>query len=401
MFKTKKSLICMVVFMLIILLSSFCFAEDVEQINVDQAEEPVATEEEILEDTDLSYPSNVVENDLFLCAPTVNMDQLVSGNVYIMANTVNVTGQVAGNMYILANNVNFSQAYVQSSVYIVANSIKFEGITTDLYAKCITLDIPANFGVYRDLKVTAQNTSINGAIGRNAYITSSKLSLQKDDAKATIFGNLNYTSNSEIEIPEGSVEGNVNYSKYSTNGTPSTTVMGKVLKYVVIFFANFLTALLVYLISVFFAKNKVEKMTKILSVKYGLPALGIGLLAFIAIPFAIALLAISLIGIPVSLLFISLYGLLLAVSIPVLTVLFTNIIANHYHIDKKLPQVAIVFGTSVVLTALKYIPFVGGIFNFILVILGFGSMFTALFIKNFKTEKKEKTVKENTKKEDK
>lgn len=56
---------------------------------------------------------------MYLTGEDVTMDQLVDGNVYIMANNVTVTGQIAGNLFVLANKATFTDAYIQSSVYLM------------------------------------------------------------------------------------------------------------------------------------------------------------------------------------------------------------------------------------------------------------------------------------------
>lgn len=402
MLKNKKSMICMIVFLMITLISSFCFADNevAQNTTTDQTEEPVTTSEDTTvseEDYD-ALTQQIHEGDLYLFGNDVTMDQLVSGNVYIFANNVTVTGQVAGNMYIVANRVTVDQAYIQYATYITATTVEFKGVTTDLYVSTMTLNIPANYGAYRDIQVNAQTAYIAGAVGRNAFVNAPHLSLEKDGATAMIFGNLSYTSPQEINIPEGAVEGEVQYSKTTQN---TLTAGELVQKYSILFFSAFVTALIIYLLAHFFAKKSEEKATEVIAHKW-LPTFGIGLLGIILVPIASIVLTLTLVGIPAALLLLAFYALLLFISIPVITVLLAKIIANRFHVERVLPQILIVLLVSIILSAIFLIPYVGIIIKVILAVLGFGAMIIAIFFKNLwngtKKDKKEKVKKETPKK---
>lgn len=386
MLKNKKSLICTIVFSIILLFSSFCFAEETNTPVTTNGEEnaPVTTSEEGEE----IPQQEIYEGDLYLIAPTVTMDKLVSGNVYIMGNDVTITGQVAGNLYIFANKVTFSQAYIQASTYIVANTIDFSAITTDLYVTCSSIHIPANFGAYRDMKIAANTTYLIGAVGRNADIHSDKIAFEQDENKAMIFGNLNYTSKSEVSIPEGSVQGETHFTKMNTTNE-NMTVWQKVQKYVVLIFSSFATALVVYFLTVFFAKKPLEKTVSLVE-KRILPTFGIGLLGLILIPTAAAILFLSLIGIPISLLILAFYLLFLLLGVPIMSVIFTKMGADHFKVEKKFIQILFLFIITVILFAIGCIPYVGAIVKFLLTVLALGVLLIVLFFKNFKTEKEKK-----------
>lgn len=229
-------------FAIILSFSSFCFAEqsqtpieprtnEVEQINV--TDEAVTTNLEKEDTTNIDIEQEVPQNeeeekihegDLYIFEDTVNMDKLVDGNVYIIGKDVTITGQVAGNLFVVADNLtigdNTSSAsyngYVFYNIYALANTATLYSSCYDLYISGKDITLEPSFYLYRDLKMGAKNANVYATIGRNADIYAKNLNLEKDDSSnASIYGNLNYTANSQIdeEILKQSAYGKYNFIK--------------------------------------------------------------------------------------------------------------------------------------------------------------------------------------------
>lgn len=326
---------------------------------------------------------DVHEGDLYLSGEDVTMDKLVNGNVYIMANNVTVTGQVAGNLFILANKATFTDAYIESSVYLCANEVNFKAVASDLYACCNTIEIPTNYGVYRDLKCYGNSLTILGIIGRNVECNVASLNLEKDDSKADIYGNLKYSSTKEIQIPDGAVQGETTFTQIAKQETKE-----KVTDYL----ANAATAvvftLVIYGLALLFSKSSIEKCTKIASKKF-LPAFGIGILSLILIPVVSFLLLISIVGAPVSIALLVLYGLLLAISGSVFAISIANIISEKIKISNAWLKALCVAIVSLLVYIIGIIPYVS-LIKFLIIILGFGIILMNMFFKNINFEKKDK-----------
>ena len=324
---------------------------------------------------------DVHEGDLYLSGEDVTMDKLVNGNVYIMANNVTVTGQVAGNLFILANKATFTDAYIESSVYLCANEVNFKAVASDLYACCNTIEIPTNYGVYRDLKCYGNSLTILGIIGRNVECNVASLNLEKDDSKADIYGNLKYSSTKEIQIPDGAVQGETTFTQIAKQETKE-----KVTDYL----ANAATAvvftLVIYGLALLFSKNSIEKCTKIASKKF-IPAFGIGLLALIVVPIVSFLLLISVVGVSVSLVLLLFYGLLLTISVSTLVISLANIIAEKMKISNAWLKALCVAIVSLLAYVLEVIPY-GIILRILFITFGFGILIMNMFFKNIKFEKK-------------
>lgn len=413
MLRNKKTKVLLSLFLIITLISTLSFAENettdetttntkvtttkdsnaVDSINATSTTDEVEVEDEdvvISEDNDedpedlstsTTDSQDVHEGDLYLSGENVTMDKLVNGNVYIMANNVTVTGQVAGNLFILANKATFTDAYIESSVYLCANEVNFKAIASDLYACCNTIEIPANYGVYRDLKCYSNSLTILGIIGRNVECNVASLNLEKDDAKADIYGNLKYSSAKEIQIPEGAVQGETNFTQIAKKENKE-----KFTDYLISAAASVIFTLVIYGLALLFCKSSTEKCTKITSKKF-LPAFGIGLLALIVVPIISFLLLISIVGASVSFALLVFYGLLLAISCSVFSISVANIVSEKVKVSNGWLKTLCVVLVSLLVYIISVLPYVS-LVKFLFTILGFGTIIMNMFFKNINFEKK-------------
>lgn len=412
----KKSKFLALLLILLLSISTICYAENevnsekvpeprttdesVEPINetgddvapISTEGEPVTTSEEgdaVTTSEEDDY-SDIYQDDLYLIDDEIVMDKLVDGNVYLMGKKVKITGQVAGNVYVFADNVEFENAYIQSSVYICANTVKFGAVSYDLYAACGSLEIPENFGVYRDIRVASNSITINGIVSRNAYLTSNNINVANT---ASIYGNLVYSSNSEQDIPKSRVDGDITFNQ-SKEEMPTTK--DAIVSIVVDVLSAIVLAFIIFGLGKWLAPKGLEKANTLLANKW-LPAFGIGLLScIIVLPIIMIVLLCTVVAAPVALLLLGLYILLLVISIPIVTITIANAISQKCKFTKIPMQLLMIAIVSIVLYAIHYIPYVGGIINFILTILGFGILIISIFLPKFNLEKKDKLPKENS-----
>ena len=405
MLKNKKTKLLLVMLLTISLITPFSFADDettsAEAPSVEETPavtgEATTSEDAISEDEDETTPENqdIHEGDLYLADQDVVMDKLVNGNVYIFANSVKVTGQIAGNLFIAANKVEFDDAYIQSSTFIAANEVNFKAVTTDLYIACSSLEIPEDYGVYRDLKSFSNKLTILGIIGRNVDCSATNISLSQDDKKASIYGDFNYSSTSEIEVPEDSVEGNVNYTMIVENDTDSEKAKS-VIEYIVSGVSAIVFTLVIYGLALLFAKPAIEKSTKIASsVKWSLLSIVFGIASFIVVPIISIALLISTIGVSLSFVLLGFYILLWSISKSVFSISYGNVISKKLKISNKWLEALVIACLSLVVYLLGIIPILGFIIKILVVSSGFGILFTNIFLKNINFKKETKSKKED------
>ena len=146
------------------------------------------------------------------------MNQIVDGNVYIFGKNVTINGEVDGDLFVCANNVTFGeQSYINSNAFIVADRIDFNTSATSLYAVCNELNIPEGYGPFRDLYVMSSKLSLQGSVGRNAYIYAPEFIISTDSVQGSISGKLTYVSENEVEFPSASVGGEITHLTTSSS----------------------------------------------------------------------------------------------------------------------------------------------------------------------------------------
>ena len=315
------------------------------------------------------------------------MNQNVDGNVYIFGKNVNISGEVYGNLFICAGNVTFEDsAYIDSSTYIVAKNVNFNAYSDSLYVACNELSIPENHGTYKDLYAITTKTTLLGTIGRNANIFTSQLIMSSDSSQGSITGNLNYSSDTQLELPDNAVTGEITYLANNT-GKTYNTIWDIIINIVNSIFATSL----VYLLYRFFLEKGLEKSSSCLSHKFGKVVLT-GIVSLIAIPIISIILIIAKVGLIPGLLLLMLYMFMIGIS----PYIFASILARRIYNNKKFSKMpleyllAILIG--VVLSALQMIPFIGIIVTIFISIIGFGIIIYNLF---FNGNHKNSNIEEN------
>lgn len=407
MSKNKTRLI-VVIAAIVTIISTFCYAEtetnQTNSTNVENSQDAVATsytdetnvtsseteenqanEDEVTTTSeDSSYNDNIYEGDLYVFDSDVVMDKLVDGNVFIFGNNVTITGQSSGNMFVFGNNVTFDKAYVQASVFVCGNKVKFDAVSNSLYCASQNLTIDNQFGVYTDIYATCSNLDFDGIVGRNAFLALNSMNLGDN---ASFYGDLNYSSASEAEIPDGKVKGNINYSKTVEEKNPT----------IVTYISELAQTLILVIVTFFIVKlfTKAPNTKDCSVVGHPFKTLGVGLLSLVTIFIAILVLLFSMIGATTSLVALAIYCILIALS----KTIFAISLSRYICIDKKhrgVKEFLLTILVSVIIWALDLVPFVGGIFGAIFTIFGFGIMiYTPLFKKAKCCKKNEiKEVKE-------
>lgn len=322
------------------------------------------------------------DGDVYQSGEDITLSDAINGNAFIMGNNVTVTGQIGGDLFVMARGtLNLDGAQIYGNVFAFANDITVNGLIYDLYAVCNNLNIPYNGTAYRDLKVVCQNANIDGVVGGNVKITaSSSLKLEND---CIIYKDLNYSSLSEIEIPEGTVQGNVNYSALTMPNTNSAK------NYVVDFLFTLVFTLVVWALITFLAPNFKEKIEKVGKVRPVASSL-FGLLGMIIIPVLSILLLLTVFGVPLAAALIALFALVISMTFTLTTIALANILAEKVSFFAKYKKVLAVVLVALVLWALTQIPYVGIAVFILIPIYGLGMFILSVLNK---VEKKVKATK--------
>lgn len=393
----NKSKIVIAIIAILLLISTISFATNPDVATPTSSEESeVSTDaSETATDSEAITESDIRDGDLYLFDDNIVMDELVDGNVFLFGNNIEITGKVNGSLYAFGNKVTFkSGASVIQSTYICANEIYFDGDAHDLYVACNNLNMTYNSFIVRDLRVYANTFTYSGGVGRNAYVAAENFTFTTEDENdGLVYGDLNYYSKSELELSKDYVQGNLNYNKLDT--ISKSNIKETIINKATSLFTSLLFTIAVFLLGIWIAPKFIEETSSFASTK-ALPAFGIGLLALVVIPLISILLMICVIGLPAGFAILGLYFLLLVLCTPIVNICITNKLKERFNLDKNHKTILALIVVSLVVWALKQIPFIGGFIQLLLIVIGLGVMFMYLFTKNKNTNSKidENPVKE-------
>lgn len=394
MLKNKITKITLVLLLALSLLVPIVRADDneAEPISDNSQEKAVETTQgnETTSETTQSTDNSMKKSDVYLTGDDVKVDYIVDGNLFILANTVTISSQIGGDVFICAKTINVEkEGYIYSNLFAAANEVNISGVVYDLYTTANTLNI--NGYVYRDIRTSSDTLNFSGVIGRNAYVYSKNIEISSNSDgqssvtnKATIYGDLNYSSSSEASIPEGTVTGSVNYSPITTS-TKSKSISS----YILALGRFIVTVLVIWLLYLWLAPKFLENTGALLSKKL-LPVIGSGILTPIIFVIAFVLLLILGLTSNIAIIGTMLFAILLMISTSTFVIAVNNLVCKKFNISKNTTTFGVLIITSAVIWLLELIPVVGSILNFVIMIIGLGILVTAIIPEKEKSNKNSK-----------
>ncbi len=383
--KTKLVAILLVVFMLVSTFSTV-FADD-EAVTAPEtevvAENTTDVEQTIAEKQ--AQDNSYKKSDVYLAEKEVTVDYIVDGNLFVCADTVTINSQIGGDAFICAKKIVIEkEGYVFSNLFATAQSIEIKGVVYGAFLASQDLTISGGY-IYRDLKAVAQTINMSGAVGRNASISCNTLNFNTvEGEEAIIYGDLEYSSNTEATIPEGTVDGTVNFTQHS-NSESNVTTATKILNYLFdigrfVAFVLIIWAVLLLIAPKFLASSK-EFIGK-----KSLKLFGCGLLSFIVVPIVCSILLFLGLTVNVSLFLVGLYvlGAMLAKTLFVISA--NDLVCSKLKVEKNIQKFGILILTSIVAWIVTKIPYIGAIASIIFACIGLGILVTSILPKKAKKE---------------
>ena len=342
--------------------------------------------------TSTEEESNFKQCDVYLTGNDITIDYIIDGNLFVFADTVTINSQIGGDAFIFANTVTVGeQGYVFSNLFTIANTVNIKGVVYDLYTLSNTVNITGY--VYRDIKVSTDTLNIYGTVGRNAFVNCNNMNFTQDGTNETeetttlssqgmINGNLEYSSKSEITIPDGTVTGEVKYNQIKTTNTKAIQT------YLISLGTIIATAILIWLICLWLAPKFVKK-SNLIDKKSILPEIGLGIITpiiLVLVSFVLILLSITS---SFGLLLLATSFILVGLSTSIFISAINNLVCNKLKIQKTIGNFGMLIVTAAVLWLIGLIPVVGSIVGIIAVLIGLGILVYYL-IKKEKPNKDEK-----------
>lgn len=371
MLKNKTKIIAFLLILILAITSSFVYADN--------------------ETSKDSYKNS----DVYLMGDNVTIDYVVDGNLFVMADTVTINSKIGGDAFIMAKTINVGdQAYIFSNLFAMADSIDIKGVVYDVYALAQNFTV-SNGYIYRDAKLCCNTINVNGAIGRNAFVNCSNINFNTDEnKKGIIYGDLTYSTPSELSFDKNIVNGNVTYK--APKVSPEKSVREIVASYISDLGAFLAFVIIIWLVCLWLAPKFLNDTNKFVG-KKTLNVLGTGLLTLIAVPIACIILLLLQLTAGISLLTVAIYILALIVAKSIFTIVANNYLCSKLNINKNTGIFGMLIVSGVIVWVISELPYVGGIVSFIISVLGLGVLVSAILPKKAKKASDTNEVKETTK----
>ena len=330
----------------------------------------------------------IYNGDLYLFDNNVVMDKYVDGNVFIFGRNVEITGRVNGSLFVFGDKVTFSEnSYIVQSIYACANELNLNGAANDLYAAGNVVNMNYNSFMIRDLRVGANTFNFKGGAGRDAFVEADNFNFETTSgSSAIVYGNLNYSSNKELELSKELVQGEIHYSNLQSFGD-SKSVGSIILDKVIDLLETILFTIVVFLLIAWLAPKFIEDSKNYIG-KPAFMSFGIGLLAFIVAIFVSFALLFSYIGISLAFAIFAIFMLMMAISFTITTTCITFKAKEKFNFSKKYLTIVALVVVTLIIWVLEQIPYIGIIASIIVNLVGFGTLLSYIF----KTTRKEKNV---------
>jgi len=347
-------------------------------IQTTSEENPPVTEDETTQPTPEIY-----NGDLYLFDNNIVMDKYVDGNVFIFGRNVEITGRVNGSLFVFGDKVTFSEnSYIVQSIYACANELNLNGAANDLYAAGNIINMNYNSFMIRDLRVGANTFNFKGGTGRDAFVEADNFNFETTSgSSAIVYGNLNYSSNKELELSKELVQGEIHYS--NLHNSVGSVILDKVIDLL----ETILFTVVVFLLIAWLAPKFIKDSKNYIG-KQSLISFGIGLLAFIVAIFVSFALLFSYIGFSLAFAVFALFMLMMAISFTITTTCITFKAKEKFNFSKKYLTIIALVTVTLILWVLEQIPYVGTIAVIIVNLVGFGTLLSYIF----KITKKDKVV---------
>lgn len=395
MLKNKIKIILVIILAIVLLFMPFVNAdleEDLETtgLSAELGEEYLENKDEIGDDIDNNedeehnddeYDIDEQENeqvkkgDQYLVGDKIEINEEIDGNVYILASDVTINSYVSGNVFVCANTVKITEeGNVANSLYVASSEIKIEGTVDDLYTVSKNINITGY--INRDAHIAAESIYLYGNIERDAFIAAKNFSFEKIkdgelETAGIIYGNLNYFSDNEINIPEDVVEGTVKFDKtLEYNYKPNYIFMA----------LSWIALIVIVWLVLKKALPEFENSAAVLLKEKTLKTFGMGLLGFLVVPVISVLLITLVVTVKAGLLLLLAFVLMCIVGETVSIIALNKVLADKYKLDTTSKQLLLLIVISCIAWGLVLIPYAGPVFALIYTATGFGIILSKILL---------------------
>jgi cytoskeletal protein CcmA (bactofilin family) len=313
-----------------------------------------------------------VNGDLLAFGRSVTVRGNVTGNLITAGETINIEGTIGGSVIGAGRGVSLLRSRVGQNLYGFGRDIDIDTaaeVVGNAVAFGESIDMDGRVGV--DLNGFAGTIRISGAVQGDVQGYATNVTLLPS---ARVGGDVtaHVDSSDDLEIASGAVVGgNVDTQLVEREQRRNRyETVGYYVRQIVGLGASFLVGLL--LLTLFPALREASLPSAVAVLRSG----GIGLAAAVTLPVAALLLCVTIVGIPIGILTFVLGAIGLFLSKIVISQIIGRAVFRAPHGPPHFAA-TLITGLVIVIVAIN-LPFVGGIANFVLTLVGFGVIVTLL-----------------------
>jgi cytoskeletal protein CcmA (bactofilin family) len=313
-----------------------------------------------------------ISGDLIAVGREVTVRGNVNGNLVTGAQRVTIEGTIGGSVIGAAEHLSFARGRVGGDLYGFANDVAItRDATVSGNATAFANTIEVDGGVGVDMRGFAESMQISGNVGDDVVTRAGRVTLQPS-ARVTGDITAHVDSEDDVEIVAGAVVGgNVDTQIVEREQRRNRyETVGYYVSQIVRVGAMFLAGLLLFWL--FPVLRDVSLPNAVAVLRSG----AIGLAAAVTLPVAAVLLCITIVGIPLGLVTFVLGAIGLYVSKIVMAQIIGRAVFRAPHGPPHYAA-TLIMGLVMIIVAIN-LPFIGGITNFVLTLVGFGIIVSLL-----------------------
>ena len=328
-------------------------------------------------------PGCTINGDLYVCANEIELGQnsIINGNIFATGDKINLNCQVNGDLYIKSEEFNMQYyGFIRRDLHLYSQNANINGyVYRNSFINSENITLNDKFINEGDFNIESANALIFcGKVNGNANINSKEITFDTNKSNCIIKGNLNYSSKQQLDLKDGIVLKEINYSEYKSLN--QNNLLSSILDYILTLLTSLACTYVIYLLINKFTPNFTNKLHDIKLISL-LKTLGIGLGFLILIPIIALLLFISNIGYILGFILLLIYAILLIIANPIFIITIATFAKNK--MSNKLNIYLYILGTTIILSLINLIPYIGSILSILISLTGFGIM-----IKNLIPSKK-------------
>ena len=311
-----------------------------------------------------------ISGDLMAIGSSITVNGRVEGDIIALAQNIIINGEVGGNVRVIGSYININGLIARnlnafgSEVLIGENTKIGWDVLLGAISARVNGDISGSIDSY------VQKIFINGRVGKNVSI---RIYKNKDadslviDKSAVINGDLSYSANKKLIVPENNIAGQINFNQTETKESGALTLWAWSRVF------SILSIILIGLIIIFALPKQTYNLIELTKKKY-LKSLLVGAIVLLIVPVLSIIMLFTIIGIPLSLVLICLWlaGIFIAKTLAAL--MLGELIIKGALKNKKAHLFWSLLLGAVLISLLFSLPWFGWFLRIIIICLTLGSI---------------------------